>query len=193
MGENPPAKSGARYQFADACEFPYKWASNRDTLPRAVCGHTCRRGPMTDGVPTWDDEVKKYFTQVEVGCMSTVEATPPLDLADYTSVKDYISFSEANKEKILFLLKNGIMPKGGPPWSEDRFNRFKAWIDAGYPKSSRDGSQPARRRRGSSTRPRKATRQESPWGSSALFCTEGFANHSYSCSYSYSCSVVRLE
>ena len=54
---------------------------------------------MTNSRPTWENKVKTYFTQEEIGCMSTVKATPPLDLGDYDSVVAYINASEANKQR----------------------------------------------------------------------------------------------
>ena len=89
---------------------------------------------MSNNPPTWDKEIKKFFTLADIGCMITVEANPRLVLDDYESVRDYILASEDNKTKILFLLQTGAMPKGGPKWDDDRFNTFSAWVVAGCPK-----------------------------------------------------------
>ena len=91
---------------------------------------------MPDNPPTWDEDVKDFFTLADIGCMIMVNANPRLDLDDYESVRDYILASEDNRTKILDLLRTGRMPKGGPKWDEDTFNTFSAWVEADCPKST---------------------------------------------------------
>ena len=84
---------------------------------------------MADPV-TWE-EVKDFFTQLDVGCMRA----RGLDLSDYDAVK-------SKADSILFQVKrraanpdqNVGMPKGGRPWPQERIDRFEAWKNAGFPK-----------------------------------------------------------
>ena len=82
---------------------------------------------MSDNAPTWN-EIKEFFHLGDIACMSY-----KFDLDDYQSVKDYITSSAANKNKILSYLHTGYMPQGGPQWDEDQFKRFEAWVNAGCP------------------------------------------------------------
>ena len=84
---------------------------------------------MADPV-TWE-EIKDFFTQLDVGCMRA----RGLDLSDYDAVK-------SKADSILFQVKrraanpdqNVGMPKGGRPWPQEKIDRFEAWKNAGFPK-----------------------------------------------------------
>lgn len=87
---------------------------------------------MADRV-TWEDDIKHFFTQMDVGCMRS--RPTPLDLTDYKNVKD-------KAPAILFQLKrrrdappgqNIGMPKGGRPWPQEKIDKFEAWKDQGFP------------------------------------------------------------
>jgi hypothetical protein len=88
--------------------------------------------------PTWNNSIKRYFANpAYVGCMSSpaIGATPRLFLDSYQSVKAYIQYSDENKEKILLMLRTGLMPKGAPKLSSYKFNKFKRWVENGCPES----------------------------------------------------------
>lgn len=76
--------------------------------------------------PTWVGEVKSYFTQMEIGCMSF-----RLDLGNYDDVKAYAT--EILRRVRLPPTDPGFMPKGGRPWKPGQADRFAAWIAGGYP------------------------------------------------------------
>lgn len=86
---------------------------------------------MADRV-TWEDDIKDYFTQMDVGCMRARN----LDLSDYDAVK-------TRADSILRQLKiraanpqgDGGMPKGGRPWPQEKIDKFEAWKNAGFPKN----------------------------------------------------------
>ena len=79
---------------------------------------------------TWDDNIKDYFTQMDVGCMRA----RGLDLSDYESVKDSADMIHQQLQARIDNPNRG-MPKGGRPWPQEKVNTFKAWMDDGYPKS----------------------------------------------------------
>lgn len=97
---------------------------------------------MPDPV-TWEDDIKHYFTQLDVGCMRAKQPNP-FDLADYEAVKRKAS-------AILSRLKLRVnqpdsefgMPKGGRAWPPDKIANFEAWIAAGFPKNKPDPSPPS--------------------------------------------------
>jgi|HubBroStandDraft_6_1064221.scaffolds.fasta_scaffold4854609_1 hypothetical protein len=79
--------------------------------------------------PNWNDDIKDLFTQLEAGCMLTVDFFDPrLDLASYESVKLYSA-------SILGAVGNGTMPKGGPQWPQQRVDIFKKWTEIGCPEN----------------------------------------------------------
>ena len=84
---------------------------------------------MSDENPTWDDDIEGFFTLLDVGCMRDAPVNPPLDLGDYESVK-------TNAERIKNAVKNGYMPRGDRPWSEEKKAVFQKWIDNKMPKST---------------------------------------------------------
>lgn len=100
---------------------------------------------MPNDRPVWKNDIETYFSQADIGCMRDVNARPRLNLGSYRSVKDYIQHSDRNKQTILQYLKDGTMPQGGPQWDDDQFNRFKAWVEDGCPKSKRQLSTPPAR------------------------------------------------
>ena len=82
----------------------------------------------------WEDDIKHFFTQMDIGCMRS--RTPSLDLSDYDAVKN-------NATAILFQLKRRAanpdkdmgMPKGGRPWPPEKIAAFEAWKNAGFPRN----------------------------------------------------------
>ncbi len=81
---------------------------------------------------TWADDIKDYFTQLEIGCMRGAPIDPPaIDLGDYDSVR-------TNAARIYEAVKSGSMPKGGPLWPQHKTDNFKAWMHGGYPKTQSD-------------------------------------------------------
>ena len=88
---------------------------------------------------TWDDNIKHFFTQMDIGCMRS--RTPSLDLSDYDAVKN-------RADAILFQLKlrvqdpNRGMPKGGRAWPPDKIKDFEDWKNAGFPKSKTEPGSP---------------------------------------------------
>lgn len=85
---------------------------------------------MADRV-TWDDDIKDYFTQMDVGCMRARN----LDLSDYDAVKNRAT-SILGQLKLRVQDPNRGMPKGGRPWPQDKIDKFEAWIKDGFPKSA---------------------------------------------------------
>jgi len=78
---------------------------------------------------TWNNEVKNYFTQMEMGCMQQ----HGIDLSSYTDVKTY-----ANAILSRVSLQpgdSGFMPAGGQRWEQAQLDRFKEWIAAGSPEN----------------------------------------------------------
>ncbi|WP_299492727.1 hypothetical protein [uncultured Shewanella sp.] len=78
---------------------------------------------------TWNNQVKDYFTQMEVGCMRNIG----LNLASYDDVKN-------NADSILNRVKrqpteSGFMPKGGKRWVDSQINNFEQWITDGCPEN----------------------------------------------------------
>jgi hypothetical protein len=78
--------------------------------------------------PTWTGNIQAFFDAGEVACMKA----QGIDLSSYDSVK-------ANAPAIYQQTSSGNMPLGGPPWSANRVQTFKNWMDTGYPKSPRAG------------------------------------------------------
>ena len=82
---------------------------------------------------TWDDDIKDFFTQLDVGCMRA--RGMGLDLSNYESVK-------ASKKPILDRVKDGRMPKGGPRWPPEKVQLFEDWINDCCPKTQTDPGPP---------------------------------------------------
>jgi hypothetical protein len=80
---------------------------------------------------TWDDNIKKFFTQGDVGCMGA----RGLNLDDYEDVKN-------NKDEILDRVSDGSMPEGGPPWSQEKVKAFSDWMADCCPKTQSDPGPP---------------------------------------------------
>lgn len=78
-------------------------------------------------VPTWEGEIKGFFNQMEIGCMSFV-----LDLGKYEDVKTHAS--EILRRVRLPQAAAGFMPKGGRPWPAGKTELFEAWITGGCPR-----------------------------------------------------------
>ena len=74
--------------------------------------------------PTWDADIKNFFTQLDIGCMRQHN----IDLGSYADVKN-------NATEIHTRVESGSMPQGGPRWTSDKVQKFQDWINAGYPES----------------------------------------------------------
>jgi hypothetical protein len=79
---------------------------------------------------TWNNPIKGYFTSIDIDHMKQIQ--PQLDLGDYTSVKDNgVLVYQRLTDK-----DHPMPPKStGGPWSQDKIDNFRAWIEAGYPES----------------------------------------------------------
>ena len=92
----------------------------------------------SDRPPIWDGEIETLFNDADIGCMRDDSEHRALDLGSYESLSGYIRESNQNKQKILDLLQSGKMPKGGPQWDEEKYKRFKEWVDWYCPKTKQD-------------------------------------------------------
>jgi hypothetical protein len=89
---------------------------------------------MADRV-TWENDIKHFFTQMDVGCMRARN----LDLSDYEMVKTRAtSILSQLKLRASRPTENVGMPKGGRPWPQERIDKFEAWKNAGFPKNGTD-------------------------------------------------------
>ena len=70
--------------------------------------------------PTWLGDIRHFFTAQDKRCMGAY-----IDLSTYAGVK-------ANHVRIYATTKNKSMPKGAPPWSDERVQTFRNWIDNGF-------------------------------------------------------------
>jgi hypothetical protein len=83
---------------------------------------------MSDENPTWETDIKDFFTQMEIGCMRNVSGfTPPMDLGDYESVKQHSA-------RIFDAVDKGRMPRGDRPWPREKVATFDRWMKAGFPR-----------------------------------------------------------
>ncbi|MCL1127265.1 hypothetical protein [Shewanella surugensis] len=71
---------------------------------------------------TWNNQVKDYFTQIDIGCMRSNR----LNLASYEDVK-------ANAADIHSRVKSGNMPKGGKRWPDSQIINFEQWMLDSFP------------------------------------------------------------
>jgi len=92
---------------------------------------------MADRV-TWEDDIKHYFTQMDVGCMRARN----LDLSEYEAVKSRAT-SILGQLKLRVQDPTRGMPKGGRPWPQERIDKFEAWMKDGFPKSATTDPGPA--------------------------------------------------
>lgn len=83
---------------------------------------------MADRI-TWEDDIKDFFTQMDVGCMRA----RGLDLSEYEAVKARAT-SILNQLKLRVTDPNRGMPKGGRAWPQEKIDKFDAWIKDGFPK-----------------------------------------------------------
>jgi hypothetical protein len=67
------------------------------------------------------NDIRPLFTQTDVDHMQR----QGLDLSSYQSVKD-------NADSIYDAVSEGSMPPGNP-WPVEQVDRFKRWMDEGYP------------------------------------------------------------
>ena len=68
-------------------------------------------------------DIRPLFTQEDVDHM--LDVNPDLDLSSYDSVK-------ANADDIYNVLSSGEMPPD-QPWPKAQVDKFKQWMDDGYP------------------------------------------------------------
>jgi hypothetical protein len=88
---------------------------------------------------TWENEIKGYFNQMDVGCMRA----RGLDLSDYATVK-------ARAKLILTRLKLRVtdpnsklgMPQGDRAWPQEKIDKFEAWINDCSPQTETDAGPP---------------------------------------------------
>lgn len=71
--------------------------------------------------PTWEGDIRRLFRTRDVESMSS-----KFDLSWNDDVR-------TNGDGIYARLANGSMPCDGP-WPSENVDRFRAWIDAGFPK-----------------------------------------------------------
>ena len=89
---------------------------------------------MADPV-TWEDDVKHFFTQMDIGCMRSRPSN--IDLGSYDSVKGAATsiLGQVKKRANAKPTDGDVgMPKGGRPWSQDRIEKFERWIADKFPK-----------------------------------------------------------
>lgn len=84
---------------------------------------------MADRV-TWDDNIRHFFTQMDVGCMRA----KGMDLSDYDTVKVKAALILGQLQARVKDPNRG-MPKGGRAWPQDKIDAFENWIKDGAPKS----------------------------------------------------------
>lgn len=76
--------------------------------------------------PTWEGDIKKLFTQGDIGCMRS--AGSKFDLANYDDVK-------RKAVAILKRLKSDDpdrrMPLGAPKWPDAWIETFERWVNTG--------------------------------------------------------------
>ena len=77
---------------------------------------------------TWDDDIKGYFTQLDIGHMRSAPSWAQIDLANYDEVKE-------NAQRIYEAVDAGRMPKESRKWPQGKIDNFKAWWDDNCPKS----------------------------------------------------------
>jgi hypothetical protein len=68
-------------------------------------------------------DIRPLFTAEDVEHMLRVKIN--FDLSNYESVR-------ANANVIYHAVSHGLMPPG-QPWPQERVDRFKRWMDEGYP------------------------------------------------------------
>jgi hypothetical protein len=68
----------------------------------------------------FERDIRPLFREKDVGSMSSA-----FDLSSYNDVR-------TNSDRILARLADGSMPCDGP-WSEERVDLFRSWVDAGCP------------------------------------------------------------
>jgi len=80
---------------------------------------------------TWEDDIKYFFTQMDVGCM---RARGTVDLSDYASVKKMGQsiLRELNLRADDPDSGKG-MPRGDRPWPREKIDTFDAWLKDGAP------------------------------------------------------------
>ena len=83
---------------------------------------------------TWDDDIKDFFTQLDVGCM---RARGSVDLSDYESVKSMASVILKQLNLRVTDPTRG-MPKGDRPWPREKIDAFEQWTKDGFPRTQDD-------------------------------------------------------
>lgn len=79
---------------------------------------------MTEQTIGFENDIKPLFTDIDQDHMSFM-----FDLASYDEVK-------SNADDIYDAVSNQRMPPPPPggdgPWSQDKIDKFKAWMDGGF-------------------------------------------------------------
>ena len=90
---------------------------------------------MADHRVNWEDDIKHFFTQLDIGCMRARN----VDLSDYQTVKEK-AVPILNQLTLRASRPNDNvgMPKGGRPWPPDKIKAFKDWKDDGFPRTATD-------------------------------------------------------
>ncbi len=87
------------------------------------------RGDPSANDPTWEEDIKGLFTQLDIGCMRS--AGSKFDLANYDDVKRK---APAILGRLRSVNPNLRMPLGAPAWPEAWTTMFERWMQAGYPR-----------------------------------------------------------
>ncbi len=87
----------------------------------------------TESTPTWEGEIKDYFTQMDIGCMRKHH----IDLTSYEQVSN-----EGTARNILTRVSGTSggqrMPLHARPWSDGKVARFGMWVENGRPRTAAD-------------------------------------------------------
>jgi tyrosinase len=78
--------------------------------------------------PTWYGDIQKLFTARDIACMQGQFGTV-YNLGSY-------QFVAKHANQINQVVSSGYMPKGGPAWSKDKIDSFRAWIASDFPEGA---------------------------------------------------------
>lgn len=78
--------------------------------------------------PTWYGDIQKMFTAGDVACMQG-QFGAAFNLGSY-------QFVARHANQIDQVVSSGVMPMGGPAWSKDKVDTFRAWIANGFPEGA---------------------------------------------------------
>ena len=140
------AASALVVMLSFACQEDSKKKNTESAAPVGLAGtsfdaeeFSCKKKAQTKGAnlitadaPTWDDGIKSLMQSKCLPCHAA-GATPP-DLSSYQETAETV---DDNLERIE-RTGAGVMPPAGK-LPQDDIDLFKAWLDAGTPKSSDAG------------------------------------------------------